>query len=864
MPSMIGIVLLLVGVVRASAPTATGETFNTTSALLEFLPAHQHHGFGGLSAGASSRLLWDYPEQQRAEILDFLFKPSFGAGLTINKVEIGGSVPSTDGAEPAIEPTGPGSLDCNRLSYEGWLMAESSKRNPNIKQYALSWGVPEWIGNGSYYSDENLQYHIDWMNCAKNAYSVGIDYIGVWNERSVGAVGLDWAVKLRRALDANGYEATKIIVPDGYLDPTLLQLLESNATMLAAVFGIGLHYPCDVQSQEVQDLGLAYWASEDYSSDAATWATGGDVWGRLLVQNYVEMNMTGTIAWATIWSVYPNLVCQHNGLTRAMEPWSGHYSVDSPIWASAHVGQFVQPGWWYLGTAQGGGSGWLAGGGAYITLVDSNTTATQFVTVLSTLSAGGRCILRPATSPQNITLTLASGFPRPALGGGSLWRTTESEQFALIAANITATEHADGTATIALPTLEADALYTFSSHPGTQTKGNTTPPASAAFPMPFVDDFETPGAAGTGNTLMPAYWADQYGLFELHDTAGPPTAFSGATNSVLEQMVLANPGGNGWATNRNPLTIAGDVTWSDYAVSVDAFLNTSAGAALESGVGAVELGACAPDPDSVAGKFQRFVNNTPASRYLENAGTRDCLNQNGCGGAGSAVITYTCVTGADTCSGPPPPGQPYNTLNLQWELTADGRLLNMVNGLCVTPAAPAAQARQRLASAPVTAQTAAPPSLEMQACASPVGASQQWSLNGTSGQLKHAATGLCMQQPLPQRYVEVCGRIGTLNGFAGWKDAYCLRSNQTDWWMVVASANGETILDNGPVPAGAWQPVQDGGWIRLGMVFAGDTIGSVVGGQTVAQTQDTSVLAGMVGVGSGFHGAAFDNLLVVG
>ena len=36
-------------------------------------------GLGALSAGASSRLLTEYPEPQRSQILDFLFKPNFGA-----------------------------------------------------------------------------------------------------------------------------------------------------------------------------------------------------------------------------------------------------------------------------------------------------------------------------------------------------------------------------------------------------------------------------------------------------------------------------------------------------------------------------------------------------------------------------------------------------------------------------------------------------------------------------------------------------------------------------------------------------------------------------------------------------------------
>jgi galactosylceramidase len=43
--------------------------------------------------------LRDYPEAQRSDVLDFLFKPSFGAALHILKVEIGGDAQSTDGTE---------------------------------------------------------------------------------------------------------------------------------------------------------------------------------------------------------------------------------------------------------------------------------------------------------------------------------------------------------------------------------------------------------------------------------------------------------------------------------------------------------------------------------------------------------------------------------------------------------------------------------------------------------------------------------------------------------------------------------------------------------------------------------------------
>jgi galactosylceramidase len=59
-------------------------------------PARILDGIGGLSGGgATSVFLPSYPEPARSQILDYLFKPNFGASLQILKVEIGGDAQST-------------------------------------------------------------------------------------------------------------------------------------------------------------------------------------------------------------------------------------------------------------------------------------------------------------------------------------------------------------------------------------------------------------------------------------------------------------------------------------------------------------------------------------------------------------------------------------------------------------------------------------------------------------------------------------------------------------------------------------------------------------------------------------------------
>ncbi len=70
-------VLVLVGCARLSQAAITLD-LNTAS--------HVYDGHGALSAGASSRLLYDYPKQQRSDILDLLFKPNFGANIHHIKV----------------------------------------------------------------------------------------------------------------------------------------------------------------------------------------------------------------------------------------------------------------------------------------------------------------------------------------------------------------------------------------------------------------------------------------------------------------------------------------------------------------------------------------------------------------------------------------------------------------------------------------------------------------------------------------------------------------------------------------------------------------------------------------------------------
>src|SRR5437762_11074754 len=53
-----------------------------------------------LGGGGNARYLEEYPATRRTQILDYLFKPGYGASLQMLKLEIGGDANSADGAEP--------------------------------------------------------------------------------------------------------------------------------------------------------------------------------------------------------------------------------------------------------------------------------------------------------------------------------------------------------------------------------------------------------------------------------------------------------------------------------------------------------------------------------------------------------------------------------------------------------------------------------------------------------------------------------------------------------------------------------------------------------------------------------------------
>lgn len=511
-------------------------------------------GLGAASAGASSRLLYDYPEPQRSQILDYLFRPGYGASLQRLKVEVGADVNSTDGSEPSFMRT-PTDHNSQR-GYEWWLMTEAHKRNPDIILEILPWGAPAWIdptpgAKPTLYTPQMAAYMAEFIKAAKRDYGLDIRYAGLWNEK---VYDLAYLKELHTQL-AENHLATKIVCCDEYSGEgagqwAIADEMLKDPKIAQDVAAIGVHYPKVndkiTTTEAARQTGKPLWSSEDQPNSGSgpflsrDWAVGGRILAHLYNQNYLEGSLTATEIWSPVTSYYDILAAPNSGLMYANTPWSGHYDVQGAIWATAHTTQFVQPGWQYLDYA----SGSLPDSGSYVSLRSPDRK--NWSVVLETIGAH---------ASQSVSFRIAGGLAATTV---HVWETNASRIFEHVAdlkpANYAVTF-----------TFDPDSLYSLTTTTG-QGKGSAQSPPAAPFPLPYGDNFEQ-----TPIGRAPKYLADQDGAFEVHPCAG-------RAGRCLEQVITTPP--IPWGPLPDPFTLAGDPAWTDYSVSADVRFLSSASVAV--------------------------------------------------------------------------------------------------------------------------------------------------------------------------------------------------------------------------------------------------------------------------------------------
>ena len=104
-----------------------------------------------------------------------------------------------------------------------------------------------------------------------------------------------------------------------------------------------------------------------------------------------------------------------------------------------------------------------------------------------------------------------------------------------------------------------------------------------------------------------------------------------------------------------------------------------------------------------------------------------------------------------------------------------------------------------------------------------------------------------------QGFVSLFGRVGTVPQNENLPAAYWLKVSDAGYWE----------LGNARVPLASGRcGFRPGRWHNLRLSFRGEMIRVAIDAREVAVVQNAEHAAGMVGVGSGWHGAQFDNLRI--
>ena len=513
----------------------------------------QFDGIGAVNGGgATSVLLKDYPEPQRSQILDLVYKPQFGASVSTLLVEIPGDGNSTQGSMPSHAHYR-GDANFHR-GYMWWVMQEAKRRNPALSLDATSWSAPEWVG--SFWSDDMVDYYIAWLQGLRRAHGLELDALGCHNEKGWNA---DFAKHLRKALNERGFPEVKLHGFGNWGDSKMdfLKRMQEDAELRDALDAVCAHTFSEIQltpeqRQMAEGMGKPIWNSEDH-----VYLPGFDCLISIVKcfnQNYIVSGATKVVNWYDIGATYPlEPYSKEPPMLLAQEPWSGHYDVREALWGYAHYGQFTHVGWRYVDD----GCRNLADGGSMVTMRDPQTG--DYSIIAET---------KGAKKEQTLKVKVDKSLSKANL---CVWYSDAQQQFVRLK-----DIHPKGGSFML--TLKPDAVYSLSTTTGQQKGTFDDVPPAKPFPIPYEDNFEQyekPVQWG----YLPHYLADLIGCFELverPDSKAQSLADTGVR--CIRQTVGSHT--LSWAPEWHHYTIVGDSAWRDYEVSADVYLNPQDEAAV--------------------------------------------------------------------------------------------------------------------------------------------------------------------------------------------------------------------------------------------------------------------------------------------
>jgi Glycosyl hydrolase family 59 len=534
-----------------------------------------------LGGGGNARYLLDYPRRQRTQIMDYLFKPGYGAALQILKLEIGGDANSSDGAEASTEHTR-GSVNC-RAGYELTIAQRALALNPRLKIYGLQWAAPGWVKrrSGTRFTPRDITYLLGWLGCARRR-GVPVSYLGGWNESDTG-VHHRWFRELRHALNSHGYRRVQIVASDSsgnhagwhYVGDRSAAILGTHNVCGVPTGIAGPATRCTSPWSRHHHTRQPLWASELGGMDAGAQpgcrVPCAPAFDRAVVRGYVDARLTGFLEWPVLDAMPPGLPFENRGLVTASQPWAGSYRVNAMTWATAQLTQVAYPPsgrtrWRYVNSASGLLRGHRASG-SYVTLLRKvrvqhrarhhKTRTTSRVTAWSTIVEA-----TTATTAQRARFHVAGALARHVV---HVWASDFSgASTRWFARQRSIRPGRDGTFSLDIRPGWVYSLTT-TSGPG---HGRARGRAAAPLRLPVTESLASSGRAGRGDD-EPPYLAAQDGAFELSRCR----VADRRTRRCTTQQAAATPvfwhNGGAGRDAHFPYAVIGSRSWGDYQVSVD-------------------------------------------------------------------------------------------------------------------------------------------------------------------------------------------------------------------------------------------------------------------------------------------------------
>ncbi len=578
-----------------------------------------YNGWGAVSCNNTSRLLLDYKEEQPEsywKMMNLLFNPVTGGGLTSIKVELGADVNTSSGTEPATKRTQ--DEVANVLRGAGFhFVADAKSINPDITVELLRWAEPSWTGNEF---GKRYQWYKETIDAVWDTFGIKVDYVSPGqNERTdmspINTLNMDWikyfAKRLKEETDGRyDYSQIKIVVADTYRAPQTASLILGDPELLDLTDVFAYHYDLSGERSLTtlsQEHGIPVWYSEAiapmvraanrYHVDPDRGGIGGyrgvvDIASRF-INMYRWSGSMANPARMTKFMFQPAIISNYQGarynpkdLISAHWPWSGYYETDAGIQMLQHYNWFIETGWVYIENASFGDGAFSDGGVAvdssqnnYLTLKHPKTDDITMIHANNTNSH--RYYEIKLENLETLGQPLYLWESRGPDAGQDL-----DENWMKNIGVVTPVLNDAGVYTVKI-TVNPYSILTISTLKNgindvaaEYAKGSNDPiRENTILALPYTDDFEYSDYPldEHGRTYLerrggtPRYTTDQNAAFEVVQNSDG--------NHVLQQMIDYNMRGYEWSvfagsrennqTDIRPNTLLGDYQWTNYLAQID-------------------------------------------------------------------------------------------------------------------------------------------------------------------------------------------------------------------------------------------------------------------------------------------------------